>query len=352
MNADVGAVRALLQGLDPVDELRVPSAHHEALLQRIVQMPEEGRAMRRRDRRNRRPVLSAVTACVIVALAAIVVQLGSPGAEAPLAQAATPELLQYQPIPGTVKSNLQRIARQFRTSPGQPTSGTKRYAYVNTQSWSLFTRVDGQQVRSAVVPEMREIWVAADGSGRLRVAAGVPSFPSEQSRQAWQAAGRPRPGIQDIRYPGGGLSAMYPRVLPEDVGGLRAALAVSHPVRNGPAETLVAISDLYNEQLPSGLTRASILDALAEVPGLQLQGRTIDRVGRPGVAVGVISTMTGLPTRFTLVFDEHDGRLLDQEQVLTTTAGRLDVPIPSVISYTTYLAGGWVDDVDGRPGPN
>lgn len=351
MNGDVSAVQSLLRAHDPADQLSVPPCHRTELLERILQEPQQKRKALRRESYGWRPLVAVSALGALVVTMAVIVQLAPLGRGPTVAHAATPRQMHYEPVSGTAASTLRGIARRLLTSPSSRTAGSGHYQYIKTQSWSLFTRVDGRQVRSAVVPEVREVWRAGDGSGRMRRTSGTPEFPSQQSRDAWQAAGRPALATEDVTYPAGGLAAMYPQLLPEGYEGLREQLSVSHPVQNGPAETLVAVSDLYNEQSPNAATRAAILEVLAATPGLQLQGRTVDRVGRTGVAVGLDSTMTGLPTRFSLVFDEVDGKLLDQEQVLTTTAGRLDVPIPSVIQYTTYVAGGFVDTVSETVAP-
>lgn len=51
----------------------------------------------------------------------------------------------------------------------------------------------------------------------------------------------------------------------------------------------------------------------------------------------VDSDYTGLPTRYIQIYDPDDGRLFATEDVLTADAGKLNVPIPSVISYETFL---------------
>ncbi|WP_203888102.1 RNA polymerase sigma factor [Planotetraspora kaengkrachanensis] len=81
------------------------------------------------------------------------------------------------------------------------------------------------------------------------------------------------------------------------------------------------------------------------VPGLRYEGTTTDRAGRTGRAFSLDSDHGGLPNRKTLIVDPADGRIVDEEETLTETAGRLGVPIPSVISYTVYL------EADTRPAP-
>ena len=56
--------------------------------------------------------------------------------------------------------------------------------------------------------------------------------------------------------------------------------------------------------------------------------------------MSLTSAMSGLPTRYVLIFDQVTGQLLDDEEILTRTAGKLNVAIPAVISYTVYLRAG------------
>jgi hypothetical protein len=62
---------------------------------------------------------------------------------------------------------------------------------------------------SVLVPHVREIWVAPDGSGRLLVKTGEPRFLGPRNRETWEAAGRPelgRPGTSDESFGPDGLS--------------------------------------------------------------------------------------------------------------------------------------------------
>ena len=97
--------------------------------------------------------------------------------------------------------------------------------------------------------------------------------------------------------------------------------------------------------------RAAVLRYVARTPGLVLVRWVTDRAGREAIAVAV-DDMSGLPTRHTLLFDPADGRLLGREEMLTTSAGKLNVPIPSVIGYTVYLDSRYTDTtlLSSRPG--
>lgn len=58
----------------------------------------------------------------------------------------------------------------------------------------------------------------------------------------------------------------------------------------------------------------------------------------------VDTKMSGLPERRALIIDPDDGRVLGAETLLTETAGALNVPVPSVIGYTTFRSGRYTDD--------
>lgn len=351
MIGDVRKVRRILAGHDPADGIDdTATTDRAAVLARILAAPGDPgwRGRGQSDARRRSRALWLVPAGMAAVLVAIVVtQFGLPrGTAAPsLAQAATPPPLTYQAEAGTARDALLTVAGRIRASVAS-TQSSAGNQYVRTQSWDLSTRIDGIQVRSAVLPEIREVWRAPDGSGRIRTIPGEPQFPSEHARQVWEDEGRPSVDPADETFPAGGLGAMYPAELPAGTAELAVLLASGHPAENGPAETLVAIADLYLEQVPPAPVRAALLDILASTPDLYLQGRTVDRAGRPALAVAVDSAMSGLPTRYALLIDPTDGRLVGQEKTLTTTAGALGVPIPSVISYTAFLDAAHTHDTE------
>jgi hypothetical protein len=68
-----------------------------------------------------------------------------------------------------------------------------------------------------------------------------------------------------------------------------------------------------------------------------------DREGRTGLAVHVDTDMGGLPERRTLVIDPASGTVLASETELTESAGALNVRVPSVIAYTSFLGSAYVD---------
>ncbi len=63
--------------------------------------------------------------------------------------------------------------------------------------------------------------------------------------------------------------------------------------------------------------------------------------GRLRSGAPCIPSSRSAPARYLMIFDPVTGQLLDSEQILTTSAGRLNVAIPAVISYTVYLQAGY-----------
>ncbi len=99
----------------------------------------------------------------------------------------------------------------------------------------------------------------------------------------------------------------------------------------------MAITDLYKEQVPDPAVRAQLLKLLGSRPDVLDLGTLRDRIGRAGLAIGVSSSQPGgLPARFVMVFDPTTGALLSYEQILTSSPGKLDVKIPSVIDYALF----------------
>lgn len=128
----------------------------------------------------------------------------------------------------------------------------------------------------------------------------------------------------------------------DNVADLRAQLQIGHPPENGVQSVLAAITDLYREVAPDPGVRAGVLRILAEQPGIRIDGTVTDRAGRTGIGYSIVHDGGGLPERVTLIFDPSTGQLLDQETVLISDAGALNVPIPSVVSYEVFLGAEYV----------
>lgn len=336
-------LETVLRGADPapprsgLDE----RARHD--LRRILDSSPEPMVQRRDQGRVGRPTRRALgLAAAVVLVTGVTLGVGLPdvlpgGGGTTRAYAATPPLLQVRPWSSTtsrlagddVSQLLEEVAS--RTSRLPDDVGTGTYAKTELETWSLWTSVDGDRTTSVVVPQESTTWVAADGSGREVTTTSVPGQPATREASSFSA------GERATLWPLGQVA--------DDVDALTAQLGQGHPFDHEPAERLVAVQDLYREQPLDPQERAAVLRFLARTPGLALSGSATDRAGRPGLAVHLDTDHGGLPTRMTMVIDERTGRLLGSETTLTETAGKLNVPVPSVIDYTTYRASTMTDDL-------
>ena len=333
---------ALVAQLDPVPGHRLPALDRRARadLDAVLATGPAPVAVPAHPRARRLRLLPAPVAVALAAALALVLVVLWPSA-GPASRvlggggqafAATPPPLQYRPLPGapSARTLLEQIAARTAALPAD--TGTGRYAHLVTDGWSLWTTVDGKRVTSEVVPQSGESWTAEDGSGRV---VETTEEPGE------------RPRREDTRYgPGEQYADPALRSLSADDDELRRQLEVGHPVANGPAERLVAVEDTVRAVPLQPAVRAALLRYLAATRGLSVTGAVTDRAGREGIAFSLDSDYSGLPTRYTVVVDPGDGRVLASEDTLTTTAGQLDVPIPSVIGYEVHLSADYSDRLD------
>jgi hypothetical protein len=274
---------------------------------------------------SRRWILAgAGAAAVSVAVAAVVV--AERGADIPpapgLAPPAprdgyrmTPVMLTYSAPGGEndARGRLERVADAAAAQPAPPPTDLPEHHKI--KSWDLFTRV-GDEVTSTIVVTESESWRAANDSGAIV---------------------RRRGGeTETMEFQPGEIGMWHDRP-PTGTDQAAAWLKMGHPAENGPAEVMVAITDLVRERVLAPDERAAVLRVLARVPGLMANGEVEDRAGRAGQAFSLNSRYTGLMTRYTLIVDPATGAFLGFEQMLTESAGKLNVKIPSVIGYESYL---------------
>ena len=151
------------------------------------------------------------------------------------------------------------------------------------------------------------------------------------------AAGATRGGRHSDQQRGvrpGQYRPVYPSAPPASWIGLRAYLSTGHPIdSHGTGELFTAVTDLAREWRLTPAVDSALMGVLAQRRMCGLLGTVTDRAGRTGMAVATDSSFTGLPIRYVLVFDPLTGGPCSSEEWLTTTAGALDVPVPSVIAY-------------------
>jgi hypothetical protein len=336
-------ISRILADLDPARHADIPPPLHrpEQQLATILAAAEPG-APARHPVYRRRPALTVA----VVAIVGIVVAVASLTTQRTpyRGPAVTPAALRV--VPDADPRPAAQVLRQLAAVAGVsdvPRRGAGDTEHLVITSWSLYTQIDGERVTSAVIPQHRESWRNGDDSGRIVERYEEPVFSSEDQRQAWQAAGSPGNSVphRESTYQPGSFPAMYRGLPPTDPTLFAEWLGQDHPAENGPHERIVAITDLLRERIPSPAVRSLILRELAQLPGITFDGHATDRVGRQGLSFSVLSTR-GLETRYSLIVSPTDGTLLGYEKTLTRDAGKLDVTVPAVIGYESYLAADYV----------
>ena len=222
---------------------------------------------------------------------------------------------------------LARAAARQR--PGS-TASAQPYAYVARRSWSLDDQPVAGGRPSRPLLRAIESWRAPDGSGRTVTIARTRSG-GLQTVTATLPAGIPPPSL------GGGQVAIAHR------------LHLGHPSREPLAQQFLVFTHVADVEPVAPAARASMLRLLARVPGLVDGERVVDRLGRTGQAISITSAFTGSTIRYTLVFDERTGALLESDRTLAGDPGALDVPEGALLSYDAFQTAARVAAVGDRP---
>lgn len=343
-------VRSLLSPLDPTniaseEESELPWRAERDLVMifsgdnfRDLPQPATGN----QGRKHRRPIsLIGVATAIVAVIVGAGVAFPWPGSGGTgTAFAATPAPLHYQPEPGSASMVLRAMADRVQQHP-EANRQEDSYQHFMSDRWSLNTRVNGTNVTSIVLPTHVELWLAPDGSATTKIRYDLPHFNNAHQRAAWERQGSPGKdaGGTTAHYRPGKYARTWSNAgpPPRELSEFAKWLKIGHPQQNGPSETLVAWEDLSRELVPDSVTRANLLRVVSNLPGLVYDGHVIDRSGRPGLAFSITDDRNGLPTRHVVVVDPKTGVLLAHEDILTTTPGKLNVKIPAVIDYETYL---------------
>jgi hypothetical protein len=278
-----------------------------------------------RHEQSRRRTLLRVGAAV--ALAALIVIVGAPWQTRELSTANAAALL----------NGLASIAAAQPAAPA--TAAGYRYTKVESTNLNMMV-VSGGDVIAVMGPKTREMWIAADGSGRIRETAGEAIFLNERGRTAWLAIGSPQLNRAiNQNFGPGGLSHEDLARLPTDPVALGAVIRerASHTKVPIDDEMFVVIGDLLRQQEAPPAVRAALYKVAAGIPGVELIGDARDHSGRPGVAVAKTSSYTGLRHRNVLIFDPRTSALLGEEDVLLEPATWVDAQPPVLVGYSVYL---------------
>ena len=334
---DVKATREMLGDRNPVSPVAFRGAvfdeEGQASLRRILATPAD---LAPKPRRSLVLVgLGAAASVVLVVAAVSVLLLGLPGPGShSRAYAATPPMLHYLTGPGTPADDLLIQLAAAAESQPPDVQGDGPVQYLRIQTWDLDTAVSGGTATSTVDPKVIDIWRGDNGSGRI----------VSTSEDGSVATDDFSPG--ELAGPDASILSTDPEVLGDQLLGDEVE-GNSSGVPDD-VERVMKIEDVLRWNVIGPQLEAAMWRVLSS-QGLVDLGPVTDRAGRQGVAVGLDSDYSGLPTSYRLIIDPSTGLLLSTEEILTTDAGQLNVPIPSVIAYTAYLQAGRVGTIGSRP---
>jgi hypothetical protein len=331
-------------------------------------------AVRRGYLSRRGRLLAFAGATAIAALVAAVLVLGS----GPTAQPAAAEILHRT---AAVATSPQGPASSPLPAPGEFLY--KKFERLELQSWIPGGMMSGGGLLlrpgafSALMPSTQEWWLAPDGAGRTREIAGTPRFLSAAERSRWEAAGSRLPAPFDPEYqrkypltyddalearrgvvdtehgPMEGFHFPDTAKLPTDPEELRQTIE-NHRVRGAELDEATA-QPLGSEQTITGLfdilvegfaltpqLRAAVFNALAELPGIEVDTDATDFLGRHGYAIRSLRNGGGIE----FIFDPGSAEMLAERDFLTQPGqGPYEKGLPAglTIRETAYLETGVVD---------
>ncbi|GGK22854.1 hypothetical protein GCM10010124_14260 [Pilimelia terevasa] len=333
MSRFIREIREVWRPLDPADDCSLPDTEvREAELRRIIGAPLDGALpvdLPPRVGRLRRTVFAAAGA---VAAGGVLV-VANP-AQGP-AFALTPAPLTTTQTSGAPAADMLRTIIDRTATLAPETRGD--IDWMRMQTWAL-SYANQREFTDAVVPEDRTIERHGDGSAKVTATTGDPikMYGGVRERLAtWWKVKTQDPRHQT--YGPGGFPSQWPPTErpPTEPTALKSWLMFGNEPRED-VEVLRAVDDLASERVLIRDERTAVLKVLTGLKTLRYEGRAVDRAGREGEAFALESSLTGLPMRYTFVFNALTGTLLTTEQVLISDAGGRDVQIPAVFQYKTF----------------
>ncbi len=328
---------AQARGIDP-----------DAELSRLESSDDFVARMRRQEahtRRGRRRFAFASAGAVAAGLAVVAGVIVSPS---PQAEAETPPILDYE-FSSAVRiayaggedasETLSRLASAAAATPSPSMSGSFQYKVAD--SWFSQEDADGS---AKIVPEIRETWMSPDGGLVSSTRRGRP-LRSDGRGVTDDAPADARPIVE--KEAAGTFDASLARDLPRTAEGLTKALLESagcETTEPGPTRAACLYREvlfIFQNYVVDSDTTAEIWAMLSREKGIVNLGSVEDRAGRDGVGISVVDPLEP-EYRNILIASEETGRPLGYEQILIKPVEGLDVPAPSVTSFSSFLESRWV----------
>jgi hypothetical protein len=374
-------IESMIRDANPVNSSDLPDAESprgQWLLHHIIRSAAPGTKAPRR--RPRALVLSVAAGAAAAAAGVTALAVGLfPGP----AGTALPGVASGPPQPAAVRA-LHKLSLVAARQPAAAPPGPGQFQYTSSVGTGEACTFAKHLYFCVRFKEQREIWVAPDGSGRLRGTQTDPVFPTAKDRQQWEAMGKTAPPLvgppSDEKYGPGGLSFGPTDLskLPTDPVVL-AEMISSRKIEGGPpgpAEDFVQVGDLLRETAASPELRAALFKVAAGIPGVRNMGTVTDSNGRPGIAIAFpqgedgssspspmaspsaspsaspAASSSPSPTSSSpdgtllneLIFDPDTSGLLSEQTVLVRPDGST-----KLLLWSDYLLTGVVDSVNDVP---
>ena len=296
--------------LTPTPDREFPQSR---LQQRKEQLLSEIQAEQQnglRRTRRRRLTVAAGTAVAAVAVAVTVVALLPAGSGGPSPAAA---------------AVLHRLARLVAAQPLTPQPG--QYLFVDSRN--DYPTFAGGTACETVAADHRQIWIGADGSGLIRDTTGPQHYSSPAAKAACVQAD------SQLHLRSGGSTSndwFAPRCLSlgptnnwnslsSDPHVLLQQMRQLDGGPPTPGEDFVHIGDFLRETDAPPAVRATLYQAAALIPGIELLGTVRDHNGRPGLGIAYPSQgpypRTGSSSQ--LIFNPKTGELSGEQGPAPTT---------------------------------
>ncbi len=316
-----------LRKIDPLASGHPADTHlpDEGLLRRILATDLREQAPQKVSRRR---ILAPAAVAVMATLALLVALRGGTGGG---------------------ENPLEPLTRVALAAASQAPSAKVSTLFSKTRFISMDTTVAGGESWSVFSSKLREEWRSESGPGRLREVAAAPQFVGPGDRAAWEAAGSPNFLTVDSEQ-------TTERALPpasevtekEDLSSLPAepeALFAELSQRTAqvdnsaspPVRTLLLIAELLQDPAATPSLRGALYRAAEEIPGIEYFGSTEDKLGRPGVAIGLESDYSGGRTRYELIFDPRSSEVLATASIGLAPVQFADVSPPFTLQTTLFL---------------
>lgn len=252
-------------------------------------------------------------------------------------------------------TSVASIARADAASPSAP------YTYSEYTVADVGSAPEPSQAYSWRSVTTVEQWLAPDGSGRIREETQPAELVGARDQRNWIAAGSPslgvKPGMSDREVGPDALTGTtgepgLPAVsdLPADPDQLERVFENAREQSSASVPRSVKEFEYAGAVLTAGGAspelRAAVYDFVGSIDGVSFEGTVRDPIGRVGEGVSIESDYSGIPTRYTLVFDPNTSQPLAQTSRLLEAQPWID---GNLLDYTVLRGSSPATSMQDRP---